>query len=57
MIDGQSVSPSRCRAPSGIGYWLTATDLSMYDALSNKRTGLSFVIVRRISYLYICYIL
>jgi hypothetical protein len=47
--DGQSVSPSRYRAPSGarpnIYYRLIFSVLSMSGAPSDERSGLSFVIV------------
>jgi hypothetical protein len=46
--DGQSVSKSRCRASvrgswPGIYYCLTVTVLLLWGALSDDRTGLSFV--------------
>jgi hypothetical protein len=47
--DGQSVSKSWCRAPSGahdqiyITLYLTITVLLLWGALSDERTGLSFV--------------
>jgi hypothetical protein len=42
-IDGQSISQSWCRAPPDIYYCLTVTVLSLWVALSDERTGLSFV--------------
>jgi hypothetical protein len=47
--DGQSVSKSWCRAPSGTHdqifsyYYLTVTVLFLWGALSDERTGLSFL--------------
>jgi hypothetical protein len=47
--DGESVSKSWCRAPSGTHdqifsyYYLTVTVLFLWGALSDERTGLSFV--------------
>jgi hypothetical protein len=53
--DGRSVSTSRCRAHSGTcdqilyflsdGYDLKVAVLSLWDALSDERSGLSFVIL------------
>jgi hypothetical protein len=47
--DGQAVSKSWCRAPSGahdqiyVYYYLTITVLLLWGALADERTGLSFV--------------
>jgi hypothetical protein len=41
--DGQSISKSWCRAPSDIYCSLTVTTLFFWSALSDERTGLSFV--------------
>jgi hypothetical protein len=40
---GQSVSKSWCRAPADIYYCLTGRVLFLWGALSDERTGLSFV--------------